>query len=153
MSDGKAAWLAELAPAHAPAAPGWWPLAPGWWVVAALTLISIAAIAYWQTRPSVRLRRIALRELERLEGLASDDQALAIAIENLLRRYAVARFGRTAVASLSGERWVSFVVAHGGRAWAGTAGSDLLRAAWGSAVAADRRAWLSGARDFLKARK
>lgn len=150
MSDGKAAWLAELAPAHAPAAPGWWPLAPGWWVVSALILISIA---YWQTRPSVRLRRIALRDLERLEELASDDQALAIAIENLLRRYALARFGRAAVAGLSGERWVGFVVAHGGHAWAGTAGSDLLRAAWGSAVEADRGAWLSGARDFLKARK
>ncbi len=150
MSDGKAAWLAELAPAHAPAAPGWWPLAPGWWVVSALILISIA---YWQTRPSVRLRRIALRDLERLEELASDDQALAIAIENLLRRYALARFGRAAVAGLSGERWVGFVVAHGGHAWAGTAGSHLLRAAWGSAVEADRGAWLSGARDFLKARK
>ena len=101
MTDGKAAWLAELAPAHAPAAPGWWPLAPGWWVVSALILISIAAIAYWQTRPSVSLRRIALRDLERLEELASDDQALAIAIENLLRRYALARFGRAAVAGLS----------------------------------------------------
>lgn len=153
MSVVKADWLAQLAPAHAPPSPGWWPLAPGWWGVLVLTLIGIAAIGYWQTRPSVRLRRAALRELERLEGLASDDQTLASGIQNLLRRYAVARFGRAAVAGLSGERWISFVVAHGGSAWAGTAGNHLLRAAWGSAVEADRSAWLSGARDFLKARK
>lgn len=153
MSDAKAEWLAQLAPAHAPPAAGWWPLAPGWWGVAFVTLISIAAIAYWQTRPPVRRRRLALRELQRLEALASDDQALASGIESLLRRYALARFGRTAVAGLSGEGWISFVVAHGGRAWAGGAGSLLLRAAWGGPVEADRSAWLSGARGFLRARK
>ncbi|MCP5227526.1 DUF4381 domain-containing protein [Accumulibacter sp.] len=153
MSGAGAEWLTQLAPAHAPPAAGWWPLAPGWWGVVALLLIGVAGMAYWRTRPAVRLRRVALRELERLEALACDDRALASGIEDLLRRYALARFGRAAVAGLSGERWISFVVAHGGRAWAGTAGSGLLRAAYGSTVEADRGAWLSGARAFLKARR
>ncbi len=153
MSDGTPDWLAQLAPAHAPPSASWWPLAPGWWGLALLILIGVAGIVFWQTRPSVRLRRVALRELARLEELASDDQALASAIENLVRRYALARFGHTAVAGLSGQRWIAFVVAHGGDAWAGTTGSSLLRAAWGSLVEADRSAWLSGARGFLKAHK
>lgn len=147
------AWLAQLAPAHAPPPPGWWPLAPGWWGVAILSAVAIAGIAYWQTRPSVRLRRSALRELDRLEATLVDDEALARGLEHLLRRYAVARFGRDAVASLSGDRWIAFVQAHGGSAWAGTAGPALLCAAYGGQVDAERSHWLGGARAFLAGRK
>lgn len=148
-------WLAELAPPHAPPPPGWWPLAPGWWAIALLALITGAGVAYWQSRPVVRLRRVALHELDKLEATSSDNMALAHDLEHLLRRYAVTRFGRDAVAGLTGERWIAFVVAKGGSAWAGPAGIELLRAAYGAAADTQthRKHWLNGARAFIKVRK
>lgn len=145
-------WLAQLAPPHAPPPPGWWPLAPGWWVLLALLVVAVAAFIYWQRHPAVRLRRIALRELKNLQATVSDDIALARELENLLRRYAIARFGGDMVASLSGERWIAFVVEHGGAAWSGDSGASLLRAAYGGAAKADRAGWLAGAHAFIRRR-
>ena len=145
-------WLTQLAPAHAPPPPGWWPLAPGWWVLLILLGAVAAVIIYWQRHPLVRLRRIALRELANLQTTISDDMTLARELEHLLRRYAVARFGRDTVACLSGERWIAFVVEHGGVAWSGDSGASLLRAAYGGAANADRPAWLSGAHAFIRGR-
>lgn len=145
--------LSQLAPAHAPPAPGWWPPAPGWWLLAVLLLAAAAALTLWLRRPSRRLRRIALRELKQLERTGADDATLARGLEHLLRRYAVARFGREPVARLSGERWIDFVAAHGGKALAGAPGRELLRAAYGGGGDADREQWLSGARDFLRGRR
>lgn len=152
MGGMKPDWLSQLAPPHAPPPPGWWPLAPGWWALAMLLLIVAAAALYWQRRPAVRLRRIALRELNSLAAANIDDGELAQQLEHLLRRYAVARFGRDAVAGLTGERWVAFVIAHGAGEWDGPAGAGLLRAAWGGEAEADRARWLAGARAFLKGR-
>jgi len=145
-------WLTQLAPAHAPPPPGWWPLAPGWWASLVLFMVLTAVLVYWQTRPSVRLRRSALRELKRLRETVIDDSILACELENLLRRYAVAQFGRDTVAKLSGERWIAFVVEHGGVAWSGSAGISLLRIAYGGAAMAERAAWLTGAQVFIRGR-
>lgn len=153
MSTVPPDWLAQLAPPHAPPPAGWWPLAPGWWGLAVLAAIVIAGVTYWQTRPGVRLRRIVLRELDKVEAMESDDTALAKNLEHLLRRYAVARFGREAVARLTGGQWVDFVVAHGGKAWAGEAGANLLRAAYGGAGSTNREPWFHGARAFIRVRK
>lgn len=145
-------WLAQLAPAHAPPPAGWWPLAPGWWVLLMLLVLTISLLVYWQTRPHLRLRRIALRELNNLQTSITDDSNLARDLEHLLRRYAVARYGRDTVASLSGERWIAFVIEHGGAAWGGNAGSALLCIAYGGEAAAERTAWLTGARAFIRGR-
>lgn len=145
-------WLSQLAPSHAPPPASWWPLAPGWWILLTLLVIVSAALIYWQTRPSVRLRRIALRELKILQNNSDDDAALARELEHLMRRYAVARYGRDTVANLSGERWLAFVVEHGGDTWSGNAGNSLLRLAYGGEAAAQRDAWLSGAQAFIRRR-
>jgi hypothetical protein len=116
-------------------------------------VMMIAAVIYWQRRPTVRLRRIALRELNTIETTHPDDVALARELEHLLRRYAVARFGHDNVASLSGERWIGFIVAHGASGWDGATGANLLRAAYGGAADTDRALWLSGARAFIRWRK
>lgn len=153
MGNVKPDWLDQLAGAHAPAPPGWWPLAPGWWLILAL-LVLITGFIWWRYRqPQNRLRRTALRELAHLSSGAQDDAAFARALENLLRRYAVARFGREVVSGLSGERWIDFVVVHGGVDWRGTAGAALLQAAYGGAHQPERARWMSGARAFLKAKK
>lgn len=152
MGGMKPSWLAQLAPPHAPPPPGWWPPGPGWWALAILLLVVAAALLYWYRSPAVRLRRIALRELKLLEAAGIEDGELARRLEHLLRRFAVARFGHDAVASLSGERWIAFVIAHGARDWDGGSGAGLLRAAYGGNAEADRARWLGGARAFLKGR-
>ena len=152
MGGVAADWLAQLAPAHAPPPPGWWPPAPGWWALLAIFLMASAAFIYWYRHPGLRLRRIALRELKNIQQTVTDDNVLARELEHLLRRYAVARFGRDRVASLSGERWITFVVEHGGETWSGESGASLLRIAYGGAARADRTAWLAGAQAFIRSR-
>jgi hypothetical protein len=151
--DGvKPDWLAQLSPSHAPPPAGWWPLAPGWWVLALLTLVALVVAWLWWRSPRLRLRRAALRELAQLEKTAPNDGELARGLEHLVRRYAVARFGRDAVAGLSGARWLAFVAAHGGSDWSGDAGSALLQAAYGGRFQSERGRWLAGARAFFKTR-
>jgi hypothetical protein len=151
-----ASWLSQLAPDRAPPPPPLWPPAPGWLALALLLALGGAFAWGWrrwrrQRGPSLRgWRRIALRELARLEAAAADDATLARRLQQLLRRYALARYGRAAVAGLSGEAWLAFVVAHGGADWAGAVGAALLRCAWGGAGAgAERERWLGGARAFI----
>jgi hypothetical protein len=149
MGGLNADWLKQLAPDHAPPLPGWWPLAPGWWIVALLVLLGFAGLLYWFLRPSARVRRTALRELRKLES-NTDDFLLARELEHLMRRYALATFDREEVAKLSGESWLAFVAAHGGIALAGEPGQELIRAAYGGHVLADRNRWIDGTRGFLR---
>lgn len=151
-----AAWLSQLAADRAPPPPGWWPPAPGWWALGALALVAAAFGAWfgrrwWRQRASRALRRATLGELQRLERDTVDGAVLARELESLMRRYAVARFGRDAVARLSGEAWLAFVVEHGALGWAGDSGRALLRAAYGGAAHAERERWIGGARAFVQA--
>ena len=161
--------LQQLAPDRAPPPLGWWPLAPGWWGLMALLLLGLALAAWLRKRarqPSVkRWQRVALRELAQLQTVSdqagSDDAHVAREVQLLLRRYAVVRYGRDAVAALSGDAWLAFVVRHGGSDWAGESGQSLLRCAYGGhaaapsqpASAADRARWLNGARTFIKGKR
>ena len=150
MGGVNPAWLGQLAPDHAPPPPGWWPPAPGWWGLLALALLAALTAVWWWRRPERRLRRSALRELRRITAL--DDVRLAGELEGLLRRYAVARFGRSAVAGLVGRDWVEFVAAHGGAGLAGAPGQALLRAAYGGGGEVLRQVWLDAGRGFLRGR-
>jgi len=158
--------LEQLAPDRAPPPLGWWPLAPGWWGLMALLLLSLVLAAWLRKRarqPSVkRWQRAALRELAQLQTLSgqagTDDASIAQGVQQLLRRYAIARYGRDAVAALSGDAWIDFVVSHGGSDWAGDSGRALLRCAYGGdatqlerpASPAHRERWLNGAHAFVK---
>ena len=154
-------WLTQLAPDRAPPPPLWWPPAPGWWALLLLLVLGCvigAALYRGRRRPSVAAgkrgwRRAALRELAQLEAAGGDDASVARSVQQVARRFAVARYGRACVAALSGDAWVAFVVAHGGPDWAGQAGRDLLRCAYGGGAVAgsERERWLAGARGFVKA--
>ncbi len=147
-------WLAQLAPPHAPPPPGWWPPAPGWWMLALLLLAAVAALAWRWTRPAQRHRRAARRALTEIERANLDDLQLARGLQDLLRRHAIARYGRATVARLAGSDWIDFMVARGATPFAGTAGASLLRAAYaGDSAAALRAQWLAGARAFIEARR
>jgi hypothetical protein len=145
-------WLAQLAPEHAPAAPGWWPLAPGWWVLVILIVAALSFALYWWRRPVARRRRFARNELRRLRERTLEPAVAARAIQSLLRRYALAMFGRDVTARLSGEDWLNFLINSGGEAFVGHSGRALLVAAFGDGTVseADREGWFEAADQFLK---
>lgn len=143
-------WLSQLAPEHAPPPPGWWPPAPGWWAVALLVLIALAGVAWWLRDPHRRQRRAALREIRHIKTTTTDDALAAHAIENLIRRFAVAVFGLERVAKLTGEAWLSFLVDHGGDAFVGHTGRSLLAGAFGAHAESRRDEWLSAAEMFIR---
>jgi Domain of unknown function (DUF4381) len=143
-------WLTQLAPAHAPAAPGWWPPAPGWWAAAILLIFSAIAFACWVRAARPALRRKALRQLQHIRSSDADAAAVARAIENLLRRYALTVFDKGRIARLTGEAWLNFVIAEGAEALAGVSGHSLLAAAFGNHDIDDRQQWLAGAEAFIK---
>jgi hypothetical protein len=143
-------WLTQLAPAHAPPPPSAWPPAPGWWVLAGLALALAATALGWWRDPRRRRVRAALRELRRIRASDPDPQQSARAIESLLRRYAMAVFGRERVARLTGEAWLTLLGAEGGALLAGEHGRELLRAAFGGAARDRRHEWLTGAEGFVR---
>ncbi len=143
-------WLKQLAPEHAPSPPGWWPPAPGWWGVALLCLLLAAALVWWARNPWRALRQTALRQLRVISTSDADGAAVARAIQNLLRRYALTVFGHDRVAKLAGDSWLQFVIAHGGASLAGPAGRSLLTAAFGNHVDDDREQWLAAAQAFIR---
>lgn len=152
MSD---TWLDQLAPEHAPPPPGWWPPAPGWWLLAFLAAaLALAAFFLWRN-PRRRLRRATLRELDRIRARSdADATAVAQAIQNLLRRYALAAFGAERVARLQGKKWLQFLDEHSGAAFAGGGGESLLDASYGAAArggtAVDPTAWFAAAEQFVR---
>ncbi|TJY59557.1 DUF4381 domain-containing protein [Sinimarinibacterium sp. CAU 1509] len=150
--NGAANLLLQLAPDHAPPPIGWWPPAPGWWILAALLIVAVVLIVLWLRSPLRRLRRAALQELQAMQS-TDDDTALAQALEQLARRYAVARYGRAQVARLSGRAWIDFVCARGGDAWAGAPGLALLQHSYGHRGDSHRQQWLAGVRGFVRHRR
>ncbi len=147
-------WLAQLAADRAPEAVSWWPPAPGWWVSVLLAIALGAGLSTawkWWRAPHRRYRRAALRELGLIGSSGAAGTAAARAIENLLRRYAVALYGRERIARLSGGAWLAFASAAGGARLAGDAGRSLLAAAFGSHSDADAAPWLAAAREFIRA--
>ena len=143
-------WLSQLAPDHAPAPPGAWPPAPGWWVIAIAILVAIALLVRWLKDPRRRARRTALKELQSIRASDGDGPAVARAIQNLLRRYALTVFGREAIARLSGEAWLRFVAAEGGETLSGPVGRSMLSTAFGNLATDDRDRWAAGAAAFIK---
>jgi hypothetical protein len=152
--DMSADWLQQLAPDRVPTAVSWWPPAPGWWVATLLAITLGAALigaTKWWRAPHRRYRRAALRELRLIRSSGAAGTAAARAIENLLRRYAVALYGRDQVARLSGSRWLEFASAAGGARLSGETGRTLLAAAFGEHSKADAAPWLAAAGEFIRA--
>lgn len=152
------AWITQLAADHAPPAAGWWPPALGWWGVAAASILFAAllvALVRWWREPQRRLRRAALRELRRIRASGMEGPVAARAIENLLRRHAIALHGSQSAARLTGGAWLEFAAQAGAPALAGETGRSLLTAAFGSArepaaVAAERERWLAAASTLIR---
>jgi type II secretory pathway pseudopilin PulG len=106
--------LADLKDIHLPPPISAWPPAPGWWLLAALLVIAlVAGIALWRRhRRRTAYRRAALRALDQLRNewqpQRNDAQSLR-AINQLLKRTALAACPRSEVAALDGDAWLDFL--------------------------------------------
>ena len=128
-SDALAAGLAQLRDIHLPDAVHMWPPAPGWWFAFGLMVLAVTVI-FLRVRANRRsLRRAALRELDSVENsyrITSDAAVLARSLSALLRRTALARFGRARVAGLHGQEWIEFLAATTPAGSAAVASTDAL---------------------------
>lgn len=150
-----AAWVAQLAADHAPPRAGWFPPAIGWWAAVGCALLAatlVVSIVRWWREPRRRLRRAAMRELRLIRASPLEGSEAARAIENLLRRHAVALHGPARVARLTGEGWLEFAGASGAEALAGDTGRSLLAAAFGGREVqrVDRDRWLAAAAQLIR---
>jgi len=140
-----------------PAPAPWWPPAPGWYALGFVVLLVVVwrgAVAWLRWRRNA-YRRQALAELEALESaLASGESAadLLPRIPEILKRAAIAAYGRPTAAPLAGAPWIEFLDRTAGRPlFAGKIGQLLLEFSYGTptadseqiqAVLAAVRAWI-----------
>jgi hypothetical protein len=116
-----------------------------------ILLLLVGSRCWWRVSGHarhIRLRRRALAEIERIRALAPSERAPAI--QNLLRRYALMRYGASTVAPLSGEAWLRFIEAHGGSGLSGGAGERFLAAAYGKGLALPETDWTQTAEGFIR---
>ncbi len=88
--------------------------APGWYVVAALALLLMLFAIYLLIRhyQNNRYRRVALQFLAGRERELSARNAVAQMVyetDMLVKRIAMARYGRHKVSGLRGRQWITFI--------------------------------------------
>jgi Domain of unknown function (DUF4381) len=96
---------------HLPEAITWWPPAPGWWalLLAIMLLLSGGVMLYRRLRRKTALKH-AWRLLNQLKNTADQEPlATLTALSALLRRVAISRDHRDAVASLHGDAWLAYL--------------------------------------------
>jgi hypothetical protein len=103
--------LSQLRDIHLPDPAGFWPPAPGWWVLAGLLLTLLIVIVARQLRRWQRQRwkKPALAELERLAQQRPADEPWFAALNETLKRSAMACYPDRYPQTLSGRQWVTFL--------------------------------------------
>lgn len=99
-----------------------WPIAPGWWVLLVAVVLVIGFALWWrryQVHKDWRADAYARLQDLRAHRKRVESRVLLGELSELLRRIAIARFGRRAAAGLSGEAWLMWLKAHdpGGFDW------------------------------------
>lgn len=112
MSDS--ASLSNLRDIVEPAGITWWPPAPGLVLLGLLILLwtVFTVMFWWRRRQRNAYRRAALKELAAIEERIHHPQTRNEGVRQLsvlLKRVALAAYPRTAVASLTGDRWNAFL--------------------------------------------
>ena len=94
-----------------PDAVGFLPLAPGWVIVILLALALLFHFAFKAYERYTRslYKREALKELERYTMQSREEM---LTLLTLAKRVAIAAYGRTQIAKLSGQSWWDFMEQH-----------------------------------------
>ena len=98
--------LTELKGLHYPLQPSWWPLAWGWYVILGGILLLALIIVFKRMRSPLTY---ANREMKKIQKSSPDKQLKLLS--QLLKRVAMARCGREAIAPLSEDAWQEFLLA------------------------------------------
>ena len=98
--------LTGLKELHYPVAPDFWPLAWGWYVILGGILLFALIIIYKRLSSPLTY---ATREMKKIQKSASEKQLKLLS--QLLKRVAMARYGREAIAPLSEDSWQEFLLA------------------------------------------
>ncbi|MBO7483975.1 MAG: DUF4381 domain-containing protein [Alphaproteobacteria bacterium] len=98
--------LSGLKDLHYPVSPSWWPLAWGWYMILG-TLLLLTLIIIYKRRNSPLI--YANREMKKIQTEAAEKQLKLLS--QLLKRVAMARYGREAIAPLSEDAWQEFLLA------------------------------------------
>jgi hypothetical protein len=156
--------LAGLHDVVAPPPVSWAPQTVGWAVVAAALVVLLAWLGWqaWKKAKANRYRKVALAEIDRVEGALRDDpssgRAALGAVNAILKRTALTAWPRPEVASLAGEEWLEFLDATvEGRDFRGGPGralADQVYAPGGLPTAEDeRQAFLAAVRRWIRSHR
>ncbi len=97
--------LSNLKDIHLPVLPDFWPLATGWYVLSAIILgIFLATYLIWKWYQNQPLP-YALKELEKVKK----EKQIKL-LSQLLKRVAMAKYGRKKVAPLDEDSWQEFLL-------------------------------------------
>ncbi|CAK0752110.1 DUF4381 domain-containing protein [Gammaproteobacteria bacterium] len=106
--------LGALRDIHGLDALPWWPIALGWWILLGIGLLLLTAgigLAWWIGWLRRDWRRDARRHLRKLSAQVNQlsPKEVASQLSGLMRRIAMARHGRVACASITGNAWLEWL--------------------------------------------
>ena len=116
--------LQQLKDIDSPQAISWWPLAPGWWILIILSLIALAAAAYfvYATYRANDYRREALKLAEQAQARFTTNQDSAQylnTINTVLKQtslHLTQADPSANIAHASGTQWIEFLTTRSSRA-------------------------------------
>lgn len=99
--------LSGLRDIHLPIEPSLWPLASGWYILfGIIILIILVGFILWRLYQNKPLP-YALRELEKIQRTPENQLKL---LSQLLKRVAMAKYGRKEIAPLTEDTWQEFLL-------------------------------------------
>lgn len=91
---------------------GYWPLAPGWWILILCIPLAIWMIVRFRQRVSIKKRQVQIAAMiaPLEQKLITEPSNEVIAeLNTLLRQIAVNYYPRSDLASLTGDKWLTFL--------------------------------------------
>lgn len=150
--------LQQLHDIHLPTALDAWSIAPGWFILAGLLVVLLLLGLLWGCRWYGRgkVKREALRMLsqyEKNDTLQTDAQTMIAALNELLKRVALAYFPREQVAPLYGQAWLDFLQATSKNVNFLAQGQDLLYGPYQPSQTRDLRPLFELVREWISQRE